>query len=272
MVGRCGADRKGIEVIDWPNECTEVQKCPNPECGTDNLHLQFNDRLGEKCRVICKHCGMRGPQSRSPGHAIDLWNALTAESSWISVEDELPEPKCSVLACDDHGWRFIAQRIRETSKSDNLIWILSLDGTPVVVSHWQPLPEKPVVESKSVPSLDDGWISVKNELPPLNQDIDLLSRQYFSGQREGTDTSWRWRGRWYEDLPPITHWKPLDDPPVTESKSNPSMVDDIDSEEVIDVIVECLTMLQEELVGTTKEAIQEMRKQLEMLKRERGLQ
>lgn len=218
MVGRCGADRE-VNVTDWPNECTEVQKCPNPECGTDNLHLQFNDRLGEKYRVICRHCSMCGPQSRSPGHAIDLWNALTTESSWISVEDHLPNPGDFVrLRVEGKDWGLGCLKHNGEWTYQQLIgeWATLTERT---VTHWKPkIGYRANVEIKR-----DSWISVEDELP--EDDGPVIAAWHEDGESYVAESVYYVNGETFcvrGEFPEVTHWRPLPDGPVVEGTDDKS--------------------------------------------------
>jgi hypothetical protein len=136
-----------------------IYKCPNPICRGDAELVQgVFGSLKAEWIVRCQKCRMSGPANYVQCEALHAWNVLSRpDGGWISVEDRLPVQECSVLACDARGWMCIAQMINETSESSNLIWILSLDGTPVVISYWQPLPAIPNLltdEPLTTPEMD----------------------------------------------------------------------------------------------------------------------
>ena len=69
--------------------------------------------------------------------AWQAWQARAAQSEWISVKDQLPDPETTVLVCNERG------EIFSSWASDITVFWFYGEEEDNRITHWQPLPAPP---------------------------------------------------------------------------------------------------------------------------------
>lgn len=69
--------------------------------------------------------------------AWQTWQARAAQSEWISVKDQLPDPETTVLVCNERGEIFTSWA------SDVDVFWFYFEEDDNRITHWQPLPARP---------------------------------------------------------------------------------------------------------------------------------
>ena len=109
----------------------KLKKCPF--CGGEAELLE----LCAGFHVSCNDCDANSSADGwTEDGAVDLWNARTNESPWISVEDELPKDEGFVVTFGFDGPDMCKFRNGKFSS----------DGFILHVTHWMPLPKPPTEE------------------------------------------------------------------------------------------------------------------------------
>ena len=203
------ANESQVEELDGVNHCPMCGECPE-------VHGDWWPSGGSSVQVACE-CGVHGSIGRSEQEAIEYWNMLSgSDGGWISVEDELPEPLERVMVlvsdtdCPSMGY------LMEGRKDCKWWCVQPLKSvwyqTASMVTHWRPLPELPVVESKPVIQPEGEWISVENGLPEWGRYVEVLLEEV-NGIMTGClahDKQWHVRfginDHWHQPNS-VTHWR-----------------------------------------------------------------
>jgi len=57
---------------------SKPERCPNRECGGDNLRLEYPEDLGGGYivggRIVCNDCRLKGPMAETVDEIYRLWN------------------------------------------------------------------------------------------------------------------------------------------------------------------------------------------------------
>ena len=102
----------------------------------------LNETMKGNRRFCCTACRKLYHSRKQNEKAKALRASLRFSAQWISVDDQLPEPRTPVLVATEPGNVGVAFRIQERVKELDR-WCGSYEA---YITHWMPLPKPPIMK------------------------------------------------------------------------------------------------------------------------------